>query len=160
MTPRLTEQDVAPLWGEFASPTGITGISTTVPNNPLVRFANAVLAKFGGVSETEAREKERAAFALGGQWFYEMAKPCEPAEGTVTKFFAKRDEVLPSLPPPRKTVTLSTGAVYWRSLGRWQGDVPCPDIASGKLCAFGPPICVTAEDFDKCAALLREEEHR
>ena len=161
----LTEQDIAPLWDEVRrrdNPSNYVPLdSCTAGFRATVRsFAYAIRAKFGhchaspGVSESEARERERAAFKAG----FEIG-----AENCKKYYAAWIDEKYPSLTPQPPyivgEVLLSDGSTHrlYRN-GTWQGERPEPMIGGGQLCSFGPPQCVTAEDFEQCAKLLRESE--
>lgn len=166
---RLTEQDVAPLWDRHRRELDRDlPLEQCVPGfrGTVVAFANAVLARFWRsyippegipfngpcVSKAEARERERAAFALGWQ------NGAGPVSMRHAEFAAQQNRCFPSLLPKRKTVTLSDGSTWWRGGNvRWWWHRP--EIA-GDMSGEGPPTCVTAEDFELCAKLLREEETR
>jgi len=116
-------------------------------------FANAVLAQFGGISEEKVRMRERIAYGLG--W---LDGDSAISEEKMKRTRDVRYALLEQPPAARPVVELSTGAVYWRVGDTWQGTVKVPGVgARGEMAAFGPPTCVTADDFAKCAALLTSE---
>jgi len=150
-----TNEDIRRLWDNAR-------VSHDVPRygdlSPDVRvtalhFARRALSLFG-ISEEKARDFERIAYALG--W---LDGDSAISEEKMKRTRDVRYALLKQPPAVRREVKLSTGAVYWRVGGTWQGTVKVPGVgASGEMAAFGPPICVTADDFAKCAALLKQVE--
>lgn len=142
MTSKLTEQDVAPLWAKANDEEG----GQFNPRAVVAMFANDVLMKWGGVSEAEAREREREAFTEG-------ANAHRGSYGqNVSEFVAAvKESRYPLLLPKRPTVILSTGE--WEAKSDHHGGF---DWRSTDTIEWvGYPKCVTAEDFEKCAALVR-----
>ena len=156
----LTENDIAPLWDGYGG--GFFSGWASDYRAAFVRFANAILSRFGGkivvdgracVSESEARERERTAFNIG--WLERESFPHREPQRTRDRI---RENRYPSLSPEPRTVTLSDGSEWWLARdenrrGRWmREELTCSrNVDSG-------PSCQTAEDFEKCATLLREEE--
>ncbi len=139
----LTEQDICPLWDENRPPhfwcdwTHFTGTN----KKHTLQFVNAVLAKFGGLSEGEVRERERAAWNNLASYAVCVSDKAECD--------LRRDRLYPSVPPQPRTVTLSTGVFTYTKAAGWYGSLG--GYPNG-------PHCHTADDFEQCAKVMRESE--
>jgi hypothetical protein len=160
---RLSESDISPLWdapehGGYACGRDFYS-HAPLHRARILRFATAVLERFGGISEADARERERAVYAEGGiemQWL--MGKHLEDGEWhdalvgkeLARRFFERRDERHPSLLPTPRTIALyGLTFSYTKELG-WQ-DADHRDFPNG-------PYCRTPEDFEACARIMREAQ--
>lgn len=150
----LTEQDIAPLWDEVASPEFVAPFMKLIGSSRVivVRLANMILAKFGGLSEGEVREKERRAWNQCRVSFHASHVPQLGMSCDTTELHKAKEFFYPSLTPQPRTVTLSDGVTWEREKdGSW--------IGRGKVNrVYTMPHCVTPDDFEQCAKLLRESK--
>lgn len=115
-----------------------------------VMLCNDLIRAFGGVSELDARERERAAYmsAVDDARPY-LSSPPSPAK--------RLDALYPSLIPKPRTVTLSDGKMWaYESEGVWKGFWRWGNAMEGGIAKS--PICANADDMEKCLVVMREIE--
>ena len=150
-----TNGDIGRLWDNARVSHDVPRYGDLLPDvrATALHFARRARSLFG-VSEKKARVLERIAYRLG--W---LDSDSSISEERMKRTRDVRYALLEQPPAARPVVELSTGAVYWRVGDTWQGTVKVPGVgASGEMAAFGPPTCVTADDFAKCAELLKDAE--
>lgn len=106
------------------------------------------LARYEVVTEEDARERERVAYRMG--W---LDTPLH--NGRESDMVNGLERRYPSLVQKPKTVTLSNGMTY--RLAKVTG-FPWARVDLDGEEYIEQPRCLSVEDFEKCAALLREEE--
>lgn len=135
---RLSEADIQPIYDRYL-PRGHDFWKRTSPalRDASVEFSNAVLRQFGGgIPGAEVRQRERVAYLLGVR---DHATPGYQHNWLERSY--------PELPPYPRTITLSDGHSFVRDGSEFRS------VTSGLL---QTPVCYVLEDFEKCAALLRE----
>jgi hypothetical protein len=149
----LTAAEVGPIWDEVRGEAHSSwNAAQSCCGSALVRFANELLGRWsprigefvvrGGCSASEARERERIAFMQG-------AHAGVPAL-TDSSLARECNNRYPSLLPAK------AGPIELHS-GQWTylpGEPVNPWVLND-LARYSTPACHTAEEFEKCAALLR-----